>query len=229
MTTSGILFDFFGSLVEYRPGTDSTRFAESHAFLTRYGFAGSCEEALGVWESVFCELHVEHMESCAEFEMRQVADVFFEEVGVTVSAVELDQFVEIYIREWSTGVHQREGLRDLLLELSRSFRLGVVSNTHYAPLVYRHLDTIGVRQLFSTVLTSVEFGTRKPLPAIFERALVELGLERTAVIHVGDSFYDDYLGARAASIRCLLIDPQRAHEVPERDRIQSVFDLRGLV
>jgi putative hydrolase of the HAD superfamily len=86
---------------------------------------------------------------------------------------------------------------------------------------------MGVAHLFEHVVTSVEHGKRKPSACIFEHALaLSTGGPETSV-YVGDSFDADYVGATNAGLRCLLIDPQRLHAIPERARLEHVIETRA--
>jgi HAD superfamily hydrolase (TIGR01509 family) len=65
---------------------------------------------------------------------------------------------------------------------------------------------VGLRELLPdfglgglVVVTSAEAGAPKPDPAVFERALTELGIPPERALHVGDS-EDDEAGARAAGM-----------------------------
>ena len=51
-----------------------------------------------------------------------------------------------------------------------------------------------------------EAGARKPEPGIFAAALSEADCRPAEALHVGDTPEEDLAGARAAGIRCLLID-----------------------
>jgi putative hydrolase of the HAD superfamily len=81
-----------------------------------------------------------------------------------------------------------------------------------------------VAHFFSTVVTSVEHGKRKPTSSIFERALKITGGVCDQSIYVGDSFEADYLGSTNVGMRCLLIDPQKLHPVPHGDRLESCLE-----
>ena len=109
--------------------------------------------------------------------------------------------------------------------LSQKFRLALVSNAHYAPLVYDHLEAMHIRSFFSEVIISVEFGRRKPHPSIFEAALNRMKLTPDSVLHIGDSYRDDYCGAQNAGIRCLLVDPERRYSIDENSRIRNIDDV----
>jgi HAD superfamily hydrolase (TIGR01549 family) len=69
-------------------------------------------------------------------------------------------------------------------------------------------ERLGVRQFFSTIVSSQEAGVEKPDPAIFQRALADLSLSVTdeTVLYVGNEYRADVLGARAAGLVPVLID-----------------------
>jgi FMN phosphatase YigB (HAD superfamily) len=67
------------------------------------------------------------------------------------------------------------------------------------------LERVGLADRFDAVVASALAGSRKPDPAIFERALELADCAREEALHVGDSA-DDVEGARAAGIAVLLID-----------------------
>jgi len=59
--------------------------------------------------------------------------------------------------------------------------------------------------LLHGVVTSSEFGARKPDPSIFAGALELAGVPAAKALHVGDSLEDDVAGARAAGIEAVLM------------------------
>jgi putative hydrolase of the HAD superfamily len=86
----------------------------------------------------------------------------------------------------------------------RGLRLLAVSNWDCS--LPRVLDRCGLGGLLDGTITSAETGSRKPDPAIFERALELARCAPDEVLHVGDTAEEDVAGARAAGIRPLLID-----------------------
>jgi putative hydrolase of the HAD superfamily len=81
-------------------------------------------------------------------------------------------------------------------------RLAVVSNfdRRLQPL----LEGLGLADLFAAVVVSSSAGAAKPSPLPFQIALESLDLPPSQVWHVGDS-PEDGAGARAAGVRCLLV------------------------
>lgn len=89
--------------------------------------------------------------------------------------------------------------RRVLERLQPVVRLGVVSN--FYGNVSRILDAAGFGAILAVVADSHRVGRSKPDPSIYEWAVARLGLASAQVMHVGDSYERDVLGARAAGLR----------------------------
>ena len=110
--------------------------------------------------------------------------------------------------------------REVLGELGeRGVRLAVVSNwDSRLPTLMKTLDLDGH---FEFLIYSAEIGCEKPHPAIFTRAIEEMGIEPSRAVHIGDRLDEDYTGARSAGLKALLLnrspgDPDLRSEVEER-------------
>ncbi|MEZ5330761.1 MAG: HAD-IA family hydrolase [Thermoanaerobaculia bacterium] len=89
----------------------------------------------------------------------------------------------------------------------RGLRLAVVSNwDERLPGV---LAELGVAGRFASVVYSQRVGVEKPHPALFRRALDELGVPPERALHVGDRSRLDVEGATALGMRALLLDRHR--------------------
>lgn len=103
---------------------------------------------------------------------------------------------------------------------ARGLRLGVISN--WDSRLPALLEAVGLRRYFSLVLYSSAEDVEKPAAEIFQRAARRCGVEPARALHVGDRLEEDYLGARAAGLRSLLVDRRgKAH----RDGVDVVADL----
>jgi putative hydrolase of the HAD superfamily len=84
----------------------------------------------------------------------------------------------------------------------RGLRLALVSNTASPDWLLRPvLERQGLVQRVDTVVLSSEVGKRKPHPAIFERALAEVGVRPEEALFVGDRLDADVLGASNVGMR----------------------------
>jgi len=100
-----------------------------------------------------------------------------------------------------------EGMRELLAELKRQrLKLGLISNATSPELVCRVLGRFHMLLLLDTVVISAEVGRRKPHAAIFEQALLRLGVEPSEAVMVGDLPETDVAGARAIGCHSVLVD-----------------------
>jgi putative hydrolase of the HAD superfamily len=81
----------------------------------------------------------------------------------------------------------------------------------------------------TAVLDSTVVGVSKPDPAIFELALDALGVEPDDAIHVGDTPAADVVGARAAGVTPVLVDPYDLHSGIGCPRVRSLADVPAIV
>jgi putative hydrolase of the HAD superfamily len=70
---------------------------------------------------------------------------------------------------------------------------------------------VGLRRHLNAVFDSWVVGVAKPNPEIFKMALDHLGVSAPEAIMVGDTPAADVLGAQAAGVRAVLIDPYDLH------------------
>jgi putative hydrolase of the HAD superfamily len=223
-----LLFDFFGTLVAYSESRVEQGFFRSHALLLERGVAIDYAGFLERWAGSFDELEIRAQDSLDEYSMDVVCKQFLS--GVLPAPPEhglVTLFRDTYLNEWNKGVRYIPGVPALLAELAESFTLVLVTNTHHADLVHGHLQAMGVADHFANVVTSVEHGKRKPSACIFDRALALSSGKPETSIYVGDSFVADYVGATDAGLRCLLIDPEHRHDVPNANRLTHILEARA--
>ncbi len=131
----------------------------------------------------------------------------FEQAGVLEQFSDFPAFFsEIYIH---FGTAQPWLIYDDVLPALTNWRkmgieLGIVSN--FDSRIYSVLEALELKEFFSSVTISTQVGAAKPDPQIFAIALEKHDCPPTAAWHIGDSFTEDYHGARAAGLRGILIN-----------------------
>lgn len=116
----------------------------------------------------------------------------------------------------------RQGLESMK---SHGLRLGVVSN--FDASLTPTLRALDLSFYFDFTITSESAGAAKPEPAIFHRALGELGpLSPGDVAHVGDELENDYFAPRSLGMTAFLVD--REGELSNLV-MQKVVDRRHVV
>jgi putative hydrolase of the HAD superfamily len=139
------------------------------------------------------------------------------EFGLEATDEEVARFLEAEHAAWrparqlgATSLALLEALRE------RGIKVGLVSNA-FDPgwLLHRTLAELGLAELLDVAVFSSEVGKRKPHPAIFERALDELGVPPAETLFVGDRLYEDVRGAAELGMRTVQAVWFRADENPD--------------
>lgn len=119
-----------------------------------------------------------------------------------------------------------EDVIDCLESLSnRGFRMIVLSNWDIS--LFRILEAKGLSKYFEFSVASLVFGTEKPDPSIFNHAVERLDLPADQVLHIGDSYPDDVLGAKAAGLQALHLD--RGRNQSSQGTINTLHELSDLL
>ncbi|MEM3054267.1 MAG: HAD family hydrolase [Candidatus Bathyarchaeia archaeon] len=117
--------------------------------------------------------------------------------------------VNLFFEDYLNSIKTRKGAKKLLKWLSmENYKLGLVSNFTYAPLIYGALRKTGLNRFFDVVLVSDDVGWRKPHVKIFKDALKKLGVKADEVIYVGDSPDEDIKGAKDLGIKTIYVASQ---------------------
>ena len=85
------------------------------------------------------------------------------------------------------------------------------------------LAALGLARHLDFVIDSAKVGVEKPDPRIFHIALERARLEPEQAAYIGDLYSIDILGARAAGLRTVLIDPGRCWPARDCRTAQSVL------
>ena len=109
------------------------------------------------------------------------------------------------------------------------FKLAIVSNwdTPLDPLTER----LGIAEYFDAIVASHDARVRsvKPDPHIFNYTLEAMDVSAAEVIHVGDTYEADIVGAQGVGIRPILLDRDGTQTGRWRETIQSLAELPELL
>jgi putative hydrolase of the HAD superfamily len=136
---------------------------------------------------------------------------------VSIDDDELGRYLEAEHTAWDPARRLAAHTHALLETLrERGLKLGLVSNA-FDPgwLLHRDLEQMGLEQRLDYSVFSSEVGTRKPHPAIFERALEALDVSAARALFVGDRLYEDVRGAGELGMTTVQALWFRADEHPE--------------
>jgi HAD superfamily hydrolase (TIGR01549 family) len=119
-------------------------------------------------------------------------------------------------------------VKRLLPELKAAgYRLATISNRDKA--FQDEMETLGLAPFMEFSLAGGEVNAFKPLPEIFLHACRRLQVDPVQAAYVGDNYFADVVGARAAGLLPVLYDPR--HVFPEAGCaiIQSFDELPGVL
>ena len=144
--------------------------------------------------------------------------------GDTGAAVEIMWDVWLY-RTW---VPYPEVPCVLTTLRENGIKLAVVSN--WSPTLELTLDHVSITQYFDAVVCSSLLGCAKPGPAIFDHAIERIAVGRDRVLHIGDNYDADVLGARAAGLdAALVVRPANASSNSYRPILRSLDEVFALL
>ena len=116
--------------------------------------------------------------------------------------------LNIFFEDYLQAFELRPCVKRLLTELSAGYKLGLVSNFTYAPVIYSALRRLGINTFFNAVLVSEAVVWRKPHEKIFEQVLKRLGVSGEESVYVGDSPMEDIKGAKALGMKTVFVPSQ---------------------
>lgn len=128
----------------------------------------------------------------------------------------LGEAVEAYLHALVAALPLPEGLPALLGRLRTRYRLGIITNYPYSPGTRMLLKEKGIDGFFDAVVVSADWEFVKPHPLLFRQAARELGVDISALLHVGDDWEADIVGAAAAGAQSVLYLGLREEPDPTR-------------
>lgn len=211
----GLTLDAFGSLLEGGPG----RLPESlrNVVGDRAGKprARSLDD---LWRDAFRKaIRTEPFLAFREVHRKAIQD-FFKQLGISNN---VDAFIDAAFEEYRTAKAYPEA-SSVLRDIEQDVPVAVISNMDTRVLL-EALQRNGLT--FTFIITSDEEQRYKPDPSLFQRAVRYLGLPAANVLHVGNSYAEDIVGASLTGMPSLLIQRPRAPEETKGDAKRTVHDL----
>lgn len=221
-----ILFDFFGTLVDYSPSRTEQGYYKSHELMASMGANLTYDEFLKEWSDESATFDKQSEIDDSEYSMEVVSKSFLIRIiGRQPSGDEITKLAKSYVDEWNTGVVYPSHTKKVVEHFANHYRFAVVTNTHQFDLVPNHLTSMGIADFFETVVTSVEVGWRKPHPIIYSETLSRPGILPNEAIFVGDNYAADFIGPKANGMTAFLLNSSPLENVPEGQRLNSLTDL----
>ena len=121
--------------------------------------------------------------------------------GMSVPA-EIDWAVETYSAAFVAALPPAPGAASVIASLAARGPVAILSNWPLAATIDRYAEAAGWAPHLAAVVVSQRVGTIKPHPAMFAAARTALGdPEPATILHVGDDWAADVVGAKRAGWR----------------------------
>lgn len=111
----------------------------------------------------------------------------------------------------------------------KGYPLVIISNVSSKRNLETYLRKATLIDYFDELFASGSIGIEKPNPQIFRKAAEVMKTSCQAIIHIGNSYENDYLGAKSAGMKAILIDRNGKYKDKECKRISNLTQLLELL
>jgi putative hydrolase of the HAD superfamily len=211
-----VSYDFGNTLVRVDRASSRAVAAASAAAVKRAGIVDDETAYLAVWAEERDRQFREEVPNLREVDLAQrvvrvlarlrgtaapAADARWDDVAAAtaVEPGEVTTAVEAYSEAFvRTMQPEPEAGPHLQRVRARGFRMAVLSNWPLAATIDRFIEAQGWAPLFDAIVVSQRAGAIKPHPDIFRAVTDELGTTGDRILHVGDDWAADVVGASRA-------------------------------
>ncbi len=194
-----ILFDLWGTLFN-SVAFDPSRGNAAVLALAENPRGASMEQIQDLGRRVVSATIEREEQSALEFTQSSLLKILADAFGLRFRA----SMEELEWEFWNASleISLLEGVVEMLEEVTGwGFRTCVISNSSFSgAVIERELVRQGIRGYFEFVISSADYGIRKPDPLIFEAALLRMGLEAGSAWFAGDNVGYDIVGAQGAGL-----------------------------
>ena len=203
----GVIFDLDGTVMDER-GFDALagdarllEFATNHRGLT-------AEDIQRFADKLNEDVEKLKLEQMVEFCCQSFQRVLFERLGVSFSI----GYPEMEREFWNAAVihSPSDGIANVLDFLAANkIKTGMVSNTSFSgSVLLEDLARFDLARRFSFVMSSADYGFRKPSRRLFEIAVKKTGVDREDIWFAGDRLDMDVSGALKTGLFPVWYNPQ---------------------
>lgn len=159
------------------------------------------------WQAAYRTSHLD-VEPLEELPLHEHVVAVLRSSGPGPDSIDEQTVRDAVTAAFDTPIHTRDGALAAVEGLAVQVPVGVLSNSSVEGLVERTVSRSDIpADAFAAVLPSVEIGWRKPHERAFERIAEELGVETSALLHVGDDPRADGAATRTGA-KTVIVDDE---------------------
>ena len=205
-----IIFDFIGTLTNVKNYSLETSKTKLYMAIVEAGFNISAESFLEAYSQSHEKYRIVRYQELVEVTNAIWISEALNRLGFKTNPEDtrIKTAVTVFFEDYLDSLELRPYVKKLLDKVSIEYKLGLISNFTYAPVIYAGIKNLGINQFFNAILVSEEVGWRKPHTKIFKEALRRLEATAKETVYVGDSPLEDIKGAKAAGMKTVFIPSQ---------------------
>jgi putative hydrolase of the HAD superfamily len=205
-----LIFDFIGTLTNVRNYSLEDSKMQLHNAIVKTGFDIDSRSFLEAYGQAHEKYRVMRYRELVEVTNAVWISEALNNLGFKTKPEDarVEAAVNVFFERYVDSLELRPCARNMLGRASVDYRLGLVSNFTYAPVIHEGLRKLRINQFFKAILISEEIGWRKPSPRIFDEALKRLRTTAKETIYVGDSPLEDIKGAKAVGMETVFVPSQ---------------------
>jgi len=205
-----IIFDFIGTLASVKNYSLENSKTKLHKAITKAGFNINAETFLETYRQAHEKYRIVRYQELVEVTNAIWISEALNNLGFKTNPEDtrIKTAVNVFFEDYLNSLKLRPCVKKLLNKVSTEYKLGLISNFTYAPVIYVGIRKLGINHFFNAILVSEEVGWRKPNTKIFKETLRRLGATAKETVYVGDSPLEDIKGAKAVGMKTVVIPSQ---------------------
>jgi len=205
-----VIFDFIGTLTNVKNYTLERSKRKMYKAIGEAGFNVDFETFLKAYNQAHEKYRVLRYQKLVEVTNAVWISEALNSLGFKTSSEDtrVKMAVNAFFEDYLESLKVRRCAKKLLAKTAAEYRLGLVSNFTYAPVIYAALRKLDLNRFFNAVVVSEAVGWRKPHKKIFEKALKKLDVEASETVYVGDSPTEDIKGAKSLGMQTVFVASQ---------------------
>ncbi|MCX8153055.1 MAG: HAD family hydrolase [Candidatus Bathyarchaeota archaeon] len=210
MQTKAVVTDYIGTLVNARNYSIEASRRTLHKALVNAGLKTEYAKFLEAYTRAHEKYRIIRYEQFREVTNAVWVCEALNDAGCKTSMDDprVKTALNVFFMDYVDSLELRPYAKKLLQKIKAQYKLGLISNFTYAPVVYASLRKLRINQFFDVIVVSEENGWRKPHIQIFQDALGKLHVHPEEAVFIGDSPLEDIKGAREIGMKTVFVISQ---------------------
>ena len=130
-----------------------------------------------------------------------------------------------YFMKYRNKVTLYDGAEITLTELKKKYMIGTITNGNAS------LEKIGIKKFFDFEVKAADVGFMKPSPKIFGAALKIANCKPSEMVHIGDSYDKDIIGAKSVNMNYIWLNHKKSEylDIEKNNIISSISEVPKLL